>query len=228
MPPDPDHRAHEPADERAGEGDAQYFEHRPTVPSDPVVVDVSLPDTAFAMETDRGVFSRGHVDAGTAFLLRADPPLVSHGHVLDLGCGAGVIALTMARRSPDATVWAVDVNERARDLCRRNAERNAIANVRVAAPDDVPDDVSFGTIWSNPPIRIGKQALHDLLLRWLARLSCEGTAALVVQKHLGADSLQRWLIDRGHPTERIGSKAGFRLLAVRAATETDPDRTEAT
>ena len=145
------------------------------------------------------------------------PTCRSHasGDLLDLGCGAGPIALTMARRSPDATVWAVDVNARARELCRRNAERNALTNVRVVAPDDVPPDVRFATIWSNPPIRIGKPALHDLLDTWLARLDADGSASLVVQKHLGADSLQRWLIELGYRCDRVGSKAGFRLLTVR-------------
>jgi 16S rRNA G1207 methylase RsmC len=148
-------------------------------------------------------------------LLRADLPIASSGDLLDLGCGAGPIALTMARRSPDATVWAVDVNARARDLCRRNAERNALANVRAVSPDEVPPDVRFATIWSNPPIRIGKPALHDLLETWLARLDADGSASLVVQKHLGADSLQRWLIDLGYRCDRVGSKAGFRVLTVR-------------
>jgi len=139
--------------------------------------------------------------------------------VLDLGCGAGPIALTMARRSPDATVWAVDVNARARDLCRRNAERNSLPNIVVAHPDEVPADVDFSTIWSNPPIRIGKAALHDLLLTWLERLAAGGDAALVVQKHLGADSLQRWLEAQGYSCERLTSKAGYRLFAVRRAQE---------
>ena len=193
--------------------DSHYFED-PMVASDPVMVDVTLPDTAFTMETDTGVFSRGHLDAGTSLLLRSEVPLASSGHLLDLGSGSGAVALAMARRSPAATVWAVDVNSRARDLCQRNARRNHLDNVRVAHPEDVPDDVVFSTIWSNPPIRIGKQALHDLLLVWLARLSVDGTACLVVQKHLGADSLQNWLTFEGHPTERLASKSGFRLLAV--------------
>jgi 16S rRNA G1207 methylase RsmC len=120
----------------------------------------------------------------------------------------------MARRSPDATVWAVDVNSRARDLCIRNAERNGISNLRAVAPGDVPNDIQFATLWSNPPVRIGKTAMRALLLDWLARLDNGGIAALVVQKHLGADSLQRWLQSQGHPTERIASKAGFRLLSV--------------
>lgn len=194
-------------------GDSHYFED-PTVASDPEIVDVTLPDTAFTMETDTGVFSRGHLDAGTSLLLRHDAPIASNGHLLDLGAGAGPIALTMARRSPDATVWAVDVNTRARQLCERNAKRNNLGNIRVAHPDEVPAEITFATIWSNPPIRIGKPALRELLLTWLARLDDEGTACLVVQKHLGADSLQRWLTFEGHPTERVASKSGFRLLAI--------------
>jgi 16S rRNA G1207 methylase RsmC len=192
-----------------------YFDDQPDVASEPVLVDVTLPDTAFVMETDRGVFSRGHLDTATSMLLRADLPIASAGNLLDLGCGAGPIALTMARRSPDATVWAIDVNARARELCASNAERNALHNIRVVAPEDVPPDVTFATIWSNPPIRIGKAALHELLECWLGRLHSEGSASLVVQKHLGADSLQRWLIDLGYRCERVGSKAGFRLFTVR-------------
>jgi len=194
--------------------DAHYFDDDPTVPSDPVTIDVMLPDTAFTLETDRGVFSRGHVDTGTSLLLRAELPIASTGHLLDLGAGAGPIALAMARRSPNATVWAVDINSRARDLCTRNAERNGITNLRAVAPGDVPADIRFATLWSNPPVRIGKPAMRALLLEWLALLDNDGIAALVVQKHLGAHSLQRWLQSQGHLTERIASKAGFRLLSV--------------
>ncbi len=193
---------------------SQYFDDDPVVPSDPVTIDVSLPDTAFTLQTDRGVFSRGHLDAGTSLLLRTPLPLESVGNLLDLGCGAGPVALAMARRSPDATVWAVDVNIRARQLCAINAERNGIGNITVCAPGEVPDDVRFDTIWSNPPIRVGKAALHELLLTWLGHLAPAGSAAFVVQKHLGADSLQRWLTEHGYPTERMASKAGFRVLAV--------------
>ena len=191
-----------------------YFDERPDARSDETVVDVALADVAFTMLTDRGVFSHGHVDTGTALLLRDAPTPSTTGDLLDLGCGSGPIALTMAKRSPDATVWAVDPNERARDLTARNAERNGLANVRVCAPSDVPQELRFSTIWSNPPIRVGKSALHDLLSGWLGRLTDDGEAVLVVQKHLGADSLQRWLGGQGFPAERIASKSGFRLFHV--------------
>lgn len=180
-----------------------------------MIVDVALSDIAFTMATDRGVFSHGHVDTGTSLLLREAPSPHPSGPLLDLGCGTGAMALALAKRSPDATVWAVDVNERARDLTAGNAARNGLDNVRVAAPDEVPADVAFATIWSNPPIRIGKDALHTMLDTWLSRLTPEGTAVLVVNRHLGADSLHRWLEARGWTVARLTSRRGFRLLEVR-------------
>jgi len=193
---------------------SHYWSDNPEVASSTEIVDVALPDVAFSMLTDRGVFSHGHLDTGTSLLLREAPAPPPDGPLLDLGCGSGPIALTLAKRSPDATVWAVDTNERARSLTVANAERNGVGNLRVAAPDEVPDELEFRAIWSNPPIRIGKAALHELMLSWLPRLAPDGHAVLVVQKHLGADSLQRWISEQGFPTERIAGKAGFRLLRV--------------
>ena len=196
---------------------SHYFDEVPGAASAEAVVSVELPDTSFELRTDRGVFSHGRLDAGTAMLLRRAPAPPARGQLLDLGCGAGPIALTMARRAPAATVWAVDVNERARALCAANATANGIGNVVVRSPDEVPDDVRFDAIWSNPPIRIGKAALRELLARWLGRLTGDGRALLVVQKNLGSDSLQRWLIEQGWPTTRLASARGYRLLDVRPA-----------
>ncbi len=191
---------------------SHYFDEEPTTESAPREVQLLLPDAQFALRTDRGVFGYDRIDAGTKLLLLKAPSPSPVGDLLDVGCGTGAIALTMAHRSPGATVWAVDVNERARELCRGNAERNGISNVRVCAPDDVPDDVRFASIWSNPAIRIGKPALHAMLLHWLGRLGPEGTAVLVVHKHLGSDSLQTWLSAQGFPTTRLASSAGYRIL----------------
>lgn len=195
----------------------QYFDPEPAVASDTTTFDVVLPGVTFSLTTDRGVFSHGHVDAGTGLLLREAPAPPATGDLLDLGCGAGPLALALAIRSPAATVWAVDVNARARELTALNAARNGAGNIRVAVPAEVPDEVRFAAIWSNPPIRIGKAALHDLLSLWLPRLADDGTATLVVQKHLGADSLQDWLGRQGFPTERIASRQGFRVLSSRRA-----------
>jgi 16S rRNA G1207 methylase RsmC len=196
---------------------SQYFDEEPSVGSEPLEVTWALPDGPLVLVTDRGVFGHGRVDAGTKLLLVTLGAPPAGGHLLDLGCGTGAIACTMARRSPAATVWAVDVNRRARELCEANARRQGLTNVRVCTPDEVPGDVRFDALWSNPPIRIGKPALHELLLGWFARLAPGAEAHLVVHKHLGADSLQRWLGDHGHPTDRIATGAGFRVLRVRVA-----------
>jgi 16S rRNA (guanine1207-N2)-methyltransferase len=197
-----------------------YFDPTPAASSRPSTVELVLPDTSFTLQTDRGVFSGEGVDPGTKLLLLEGgrPAPDGTGDLLDVGCGYGPIALTLARRAPGATVWAVDVNERARALTVANAETAGLANVRVCAPDDVPGDVRFAGIWSNPPIRIGKPALHGLLERWLGRLdddADDAAAWLVVHKHLGSDSLARWLDSIGHPTTRLASRSGYRILEVR-------------
>ncbi|MEQ1786791.1 MAG: methyltransferase [Acidimicrobiales bacterium] len=194
-----------------------YFDGEPAVASRPATVRLDLPEGSISLATDRGVFSGDRVDPGTKYLLLDAPAPPPAGTFVDLGCGYGPIACTLAARAPAATVWAVDVNERARTLCAANAAALGLDNVRVADPDSVPPDLSVDLLWSNPPIRIGKAALHDLLRTWLGRLALAGSALLVVQKHLGADSLQRWLEAEGWATERLGSRTGYRLLEVRRA-----------
>ncbi|MEA3055949.1 MAG: rRNA (guanine1207-N2)-methyltransferase [Actinomycetota bacterium] len=192
----------------------QYFEEEPSVTSAPRTVRLVLPDRTLDLVTDRGVFAKDDVDPGTKLLLLEAPSLPETGNLLDLGCGYGPIAVTMAARRPDATVWAVDVNERAVALTRDNAARLGLANVRATTPDDVPDDVRFAALWSNPPIRIGKPALHELLRTWLPRLDAGGEAVLVVHKHLGSDSLASWLGQEGWDVNRRTSRVGYRILSV--------------
>lgn len=162
-----------------------------------------------------GIFSPGHVDRGTRVLLDAVPKPPKEGHLLDLGCGWGPLALTMAMERPKATVWACDVNERALDLVARNAKILGLSNVRPVLPDDL-DIPEFDAIWSNPPIRIGKDALHELLDHWLVRLGVGRDAFLVVQKNLGSDSLLGWLAVQNPDflAERYASSKGFRVLRL--------------
>lgn len=180
-------------------------------------MELTLADGTVRLAVDRGVFSGSRVDPGTLVLLRAAPPAPATGTLLDLGCGYGPIAVTLARRSPAATVWAVDVNPRAVALAGANAAALGLGNVRAVAPDGVPDGVRFDAIWSNPPIRVGKEALHELLATWLGRLAAGGSAWLVVQRHLGADSLAAWLASQGWAVARHASKQGYRVLRVTAA-----------
>ncbi len=194
-----------------------YFSRSPGVAARLREVEVELGGRRLAMRTSSGVFSGDGLDHATRHLLdRLDEEQGEPSRVLDLGCGWGPIALALAVHWPEAEVWAVDVNERALELTERNAERHDLP-VTTSVPEDVPDDLRFDAIWSNPPIRVGKQALHDLLLHWLDRLTEDGTMTMVVGRQLGADSLQRWLVEQGWPTERIGTAKGFRLLRTRRA-----------
>lgn len=168
------------------------------------------------LSSSSGVFAQGRVDVGTAVLFRETSPPVAPGTYLDLGCGYGLIGCALAVTQPESTVWAIDVNERALRLCGENAALLGLGDrVRPVRPDHVPADVEFDEIWSNPPIRIGKPALHALLMTWLPRLAPEGRAVMVVGKNLGADSLQRWLVQQGFSCQRLASAKGFRVLEVR-------------
>ena len=169
------------------------------------------PDTLLS---DRGVFSGDRVDPGTIELLRAVPPPPAAGDLLDLGCGYGPIAVTLAQRAPGATIWAVDTNRRAVELMGKNAARLGLGNIRAMTPEEAPPELRFASIWSNPPIRIGKEALHQLLLDWLGRLTPDGRAYLVVHKHLGGDSLADWLTAAGHGASKLASRKGYRILDV--------------
>ena len=194
-----------------------YFSAEPAAPEHRGEVEFSVAGRGYTLTASSGVFSAARLDPGTAVLLRkADlPTAATHGPLLDLGCGYGPIACVLATEAPGATVYAVDVNSRARDLTAGNVARLGLTSrVEVHAPDDVPDDLTFGQIWSNPPTHAGKAELHTLLDRWLPRLAPDGVAWLVINRNLGGDSLHAWLEERGWEVARVASQRGFRVLRV--------------
>jgi len=229
---------------------SQYFAEEPGAAHRPGTVHLVLPDMHLTLATDAGVFSPGRLDPGTRLLLEAAPPPPPEGDLLDLGTGYGPLALALAKRSPGARIWAVDVNRRALELCAGNAAAAGLVNVCCvpaasadpdsaspdsaspdsaspdsaspdsaspdsASPDSASLPASYQLIWSNPPIRIGKQALHSMLTTWLRRLAPGAAAYLVVQRNLGSDSLQRWLAGSGWDATRYAARAGYRVLEVR-------------
>ena len=199
--------------------DEHYFSARPATPAELRPLDVTLRGHPVRVTSASGVFSGDRLDLGTRVLLDAVPDPPPSGTLVDLGCGWGPVSIALAQASPGASVVAVDVNERARELTAANAAQLGLDGVRVVAPEDAEPLVAGGIdeLWSHPPIRIGKAALHELLRTWLGRLSPDGRAQLVVSKNLGADSLHRWLeTELGMPTERIASSKGFRVLTVHA------------
>jgi len=198
-----------------GDTNPQYFETEPSVPSRVVEYEIAGPGGSITVASDTGVFSHGSLDKATAILLdhlRTMTDDFPDGDLVDVGCGAGPIALLLASLFPNRRVWAVDTNRRAVELCAANARANSLTNIVACEPGQVPDDAVISLVCSNPPIRVGKDALHALLREWLGRLRTDGAALMVVGKNLGADSLQTWLTGNGWPTVRIGSSKGFRLF----------------
>lgn len=194
-----------------------YFSSQPSSEMVLRSLPVTLAGRDVEVQTAGGVFSPSALDIGTRVLLGSVPPPPPGGDLLDLGCGWGPIALSLALESPRATVWAVDVNERALELTRRNAQSLGLTNVNAVRPEDVPAGLTFRTIWSNPPIRVGKNELHGMLTAWLPRLADASDAWLVVARNLGADSLQRWIeaeLDDLR-VQRTATSKGFRVLKVR-------------
>jgi 16S rRNA (guanine1207-N2)-methyltransferase len=192
-----------------------YFSADPAAPFKRAPVRADVWGHVLELTSGSGVFAQGRLDIGTSVLFReTEPP--AGGRVLDLGCGYGVIGLAICVAVPDTKVTAVDVNRRAVLLANQNAEALGVRDRFAAAtPEEVPTGEAYDEIWSNPPIRIGKAALHELLLTWLPRLATGGRAVMVVGKNLGADSLQRWLGEQGYPTRRLASAKGFRILETR-------------
>ena len=194
-----------------------YFSAQPAGEFRTTEIAVRLAHGDYTVETAGSIFSPDHIDAGTEQLLYSVPTPPETGNFLDLGCGWGPLALTLAIEAPEASIFAVDVNERALELTKRNATRLGLTNITAGLPDSIEPLVSFDLIWSNPPIRVGKAELHDIMKTWLPRLNVAGEAYLVVAKHLGADSFEKWLgtqFESTHTVTREDTRKGFRIIKV--------------
>jgi 16S rRNA G1207 methylase RsmC len=195
-----------------------YFSETPGSDYKPKEISVVINGHEVLVTTAGGVFSPDHIDQGTNVLLTHLDEAPAGGNILDIGCGWGPIALSLASASPKATIWAVDVNQRSLELTAVNAKRLGLSNIKCVTPEEVPADLEFSGIWSNPPIRVGKDVLHEILLTWLPRLQEHAEAYLVVQKNLGADSLHRWLeaeLPENFSTVRVDTAKSFRVLRVK-------------
>ena len=197
--------------------DNHYFNRKPETPSKRQTMEVELAGSKLKVLTDRGVFSSAGVDKGTQVLLKHTELVAMSGTVMDLGAGWGAISISLARSNPDLEVLAIEINSRAIELIEANAELLNLQNIKTLQLSQVQNE-SIDQIWSNPPIRIGKPALHELLIESFTKLKKGGEAFLVVQKHLGADSLAKWLEqEQNHRVQKIDNSKGFRVFRVTKA-----------
>jgi len=193
----------------------QYFSEKPSSHWSTKSHELEIRGHQVHLESSSGTFSPRGIDNGTAVLLKYAPPLPQEGNFLDLGCGWGALSVILGLESPGAKVWGVDVNPRAISTAELNLRKNSIVNATICLPSQVPETAAFDVIWSNPPIRIGKKQLHELLKKWLPRMKQNGSAWIVVAKKLGADSLETWLNNGGAGSlsvERFANSRGYRLF----------------
>ena len=193
-----------------------YFSADPSASSKTSEVFFRVGEKEFNLQAASGTFSSTKLDPGTKILLQHNDLFPSSGDVLDLGCGWGPITMAIASSSSNVKIWSLDVNNRSLELTAKNAKRLKLENVFPVKAEEIPIEQKFEEIWSNPPIRVGKAVLHELLLTWIPRLVDGGVGMFVVAKQLGADSLQAWLKDQfpDHEIIRLSTDKGFRVIRV--------------
>ncbi|MFU0663381.1 class I SAM-dependent methyltransferase [Gardnerella vaginalis] len=210
-------------------GGEQYFSAEPSSIDQRRTLHITLRNHDVSMQVSNGVFSASKLDLGTSVLLKHAPELPKSGKFLDIGCGWGPISVALGLESPEAEIFAVDVNERALELTELNAKNAGLKHIHTSLVDDALEEnntkenntsefSNFDIIWSNPPIRVGKEILHNILLTWIPRLKVGGAAYLVVQKNLGSDSLITWLAENlgeSYSVEKYASSKGYRIIEAK-------------
>ena len=189
-----------------------YYTRVPQSESRPVGCVYSYRGLDLSFQTDAGVFSKGEVDTGTRLLLEALPEEMS-GEILDLGCGWGVIGISIAKKWPGARVTMADVNTRALDLSRENAKRNG-AEVTCVESDGMValEGQTFDAVVTNPPIRAGKQVIYKMFADAAKSLKLGGALYLVIRKQQGAESCMKYLQTIYGNVEKLVKSGGFWVL----------------
>ncbi|KKK37042.1 16S rRNA methyltransferase [Mesobacillus campisalis] len=194
-----------------------YYSKKPGTESAPAYWDFKLKGHKFRFKTDSGVFSKKEVDFGSRLLIESFEYTHDGGKILDVGCGYGPIGLSIAKAYPDALVHMVDVNERALGLAKENAAQNAVENVRIYESDRLlqVDGGPFQAILTNPPIRAGKNTVHDIFEQSVDHLSADGELWVVIQKKQGAPSAIAKLEELFARVDVVEKKKGYFIIAAK-------------
>lgn len=191
-----------------------YYSRTQKVESEPKFWDFTLRSQLFRFKTDNGVFSKKEVDFGSRLLIEAFELPNVEGSVLDVGCGYGPIGLSIAKNYPERIVHMIDVNERAIELSKANAEQNAVHNVEIYESDTLINvkEFNFAAILTNPPIRAGKKTVHDIFEQSYEHLVTGGELWIVIQKKQGAPSALEKLKERFTTVETIDKSKGYFII----------------
>lgn len=188
----------------------QYFDNNENLKSEEIKRKAIIHGEEFEFITDNGVFSKKGLDFGTRSLLENLDITKISGKVLDFGCGYGPIGIYISRMT-NAKVHMIDVNRRSLELARRNVNLNHV-NVEVYE-SNIYENVNeiFDYIVSNPPIRVGKKILYEILFKAYNYLKEKGELWIVVNKDQGAKSLMKDL-EKTYKVELVNKNKGFYII----------------
>lgn len=172
----------------------QYFDNIPELPSEKRRLSLTIFDTTFTFMSDNGVFSKNQVDVGSCALLKVVLSTPLQGKILDLGCGYGVIGLTLAHFHPQATFVLADINDRALALANENKKQLHLENVTILQ-SNIYENINdlFRTIVINPPIRAGKKVIYAMFEGAFTHLEDGGSLFIVIRKSHGAPSASAFI-----------------------------------
>ena len=190
-----------------------YYTRTPGGAHDRRLHESELKGARFRFVTDRGVFSKTGVDFGSRLLIET-MEFKADARVLDVGCGYGPIGLSAARMTPAGEVTMIDINARAIELARENAQLNGITNARILQSDlyESVRDERFDVILTNPPIRAGKETVHRIYEEGAALLTSGGAMWVVIQKKQGAPSTLAKLELLFDNVKEIAKDKGYRIF----------------
>lgn len=191
-----------------------YYSETPGTESKRETWDFILNDEKFRFTTDAGVFSKKEVDFGSRVLIESFVPPEVPGDYIDVGCGYGPIGLSLAKAEPDRTVQMVDINERAVELAKVNAQANKVDNVKIMKSYLFAEvkDSDFAAVITNPPIRAGKAVVHQIFEDAHRKLCIGGELWVVIQKKQGAPSAMEKIEELFGQVETVAKKKGYYIL----------------
>ena len=173
---------------------AFYFDSNPDAKSNEKMIKCEINGCLYSFYTDNNVFSKKYLDFGTRTLLESVDIAEIKGDVLDIGCGYGPIGIYI-KKTCECNVDMIDINERAVNLAKKNARLNNVC-VNAFISDKYSNvDKKYDYIITNPPVRVGKKILYDILFGATDHLKKDGVLYLVINKDQGAKSLKKDLAE---------------------------------
>ena len=190
-----------------------YFTADPSVKSEERIIEYEIKDKKLSFISDNGVFSKNHVDSATELLVKTIYDEVK-GKILDVGCGYGVIGITLATSKNVTDVEMIDINHRALYLAKRNAEKNKVASKIKIFESNGFEQIKekYDAIITNPPIRAGKAVIYQMYADAKEHLKKDGALYIVINKKHGAPSTIKYLEELFGNSEILDKKAGFNVI----------------